>query len=393
MPKSRDAFRTISEVADWLETPAHVLRFWESKFSQVKPVKRAGGRRYYRPADMELLSGIKKLLHDDGMTIKGVQKVLREQGVRHVAALAEQPVDPPDGDASELIEDAPYTEIMLEDDPNQVIAFPREAEQNTALETPIATDDALPPLAEVVDEDPLPDAEDTWEEAAKDPVHTPDAAAIVSEHPVTYEVESDTPLTPEEVVEAPAPAVEDDSLSPPDTESEPDGTPIEELPSLAEQPDPSSEAADAVAEPPLTETLTASDAPELPFEQEDEAPPEMTEAADVPAPVQTIETSISEDAPAEIAPDTTSEDAPDTPIDPAPATLEAREEPIARPADLPDFDTPAAATKTPEPLATLTGPLGQIGRISRLSPEMANTLEAQLPTLRRLVARMAPPPE
>ncbi|MEL7258946.1 MAG: MerR family transcriptional regulator, partial [Pseudomonadota bacterium] len=88
MAKSADAFRTISEVAEWLETPAHVLRFWESKFSQVKPVKRAGGRRYYRPADMKLLGGIKKLLHDDGMTIKGVQKLLREQGVAHVASLS-----------------------------------------------------------------------------------------------------------------------------------------------------------------------------------------------------------------------------------------------------------------------------------------------------------------
>src|SRR6056297_540868 len=89
MPKSADAFRTISEVADWLETPAHVLRFWESKFSQVKPVKRAGGRRYYRPSDMLLLGGIKKLLHDDGMTIKGVQKILREQGVKHVAEMSQ----------------------------------------------------------------------------------------------------------------------------------------------------------------------------------------------------------------------------------------------------------------------------------------------------------------
>ena len=71
MAKSRDAFRTISEVSDVLNTPAHVLRFWESKFSQVKPVKRAGGRRYYRPADMLLLGGIRKLLHEDGMTIKG----------------------------------------------------------------------------------------------------------------------------------------------------------------------------------------------------------------------------------------------------------------------------------------------------------------------------------
>lgn len=93
--KSADAFRTISEVADWLDRPAHVLRFWESKFTQVKPVKRAGGRRYYRPEDMRLLGGIKKLLHDDGMTIKGAQKVLREQGVRYVSALS-PPLDDED---------------------------------------------------------------------------------------------------------------------------------------------------------------------------------------------------------------------------------------------------------------------------------------------------------
>lgn len=87
MDKSPDAFRTISEVAELLDTPAHVLRFWESRFPQIKPVKRAGGRRYYRPADVELLTGIRKLLHDDGLTIRGVQKVLREQGVRHVSGL------------------------------------------------------------------------------------------------------------------------------------------------------------------------------------------------------------------------------------------------------------------------------------------------------------------
>jgi DNA-binding transcriptional MerR regulator len=91
MDKSPDAFRTISEVAEWLDTPAHVFRFWESRFSQIKPVKRAGGRRYYRPTDMLLLGGIKKLLHDGGMTIKGVQKILREKGVKHVQSLS-QPV-------------------------------------------------------------------------------------------------------------------------------------------------------------------------------------------------------------------------------------------------------------------------------------------------------------
>ena len=87
MAKAREAFRTISEVSEWLDTPAHVLRFWESKFSQIKPVKRAGGRRYYRPEDMALLSGIKYLLHEQGMTIKGAQKLLREQGVKYVAEL------------------------------------------------------------------------------------------------------------------------------------------------------------------------------------------------------------------------------------------------------------------------------------------------------------------
>ena len=87
MAKAKDAFRTISEVAEWLDTPTHVLRFWESKFTQIKPVKGAGGRRYYRPADMELLGGIKQLLHEDGLTIKGTQKLLREKGAKHVATL------------------------------------------------------------------------------------------------------------------------------------------------------------------------------------------------------------------------------------------------------------------------------------------------------------------
>lgn len=112
MSKSADAFRTISEVAEWLDTPAHVLRFWESKFTQVKPVKRAGGRRYYRPADMRLLGGIKKLLHDDGMTIKGVQKVLREQGIRHVSSLCELSLGDEDESDAILLEDVPASEPL-----------------------------------------------------------------------------------------------------------------------------------------------------------------------------------------------------------------------------------------------------------------------------------------
>ena len=84
--KSAAAFRTISEVATELDTPAHVLRFWESKFAQVKPLKRGGGRRYYRPEDIDLLRGIRELLYTDGYTIKGVQKLLREGGVKAVLA-------------------------------------------------------------------------------------------------------------------------------------------------------------------------------------------------------------------------------------------------------------------------------------------------------------------
>jgi len=87
LDKSPDAFRTISEVADDLDVPQHVLRFWESKFHQIKPLKRGGGRRYYRPADVDLLRGIKQLLYGDGYTIKGVQKILREQGVAYAQTI------------------------------------------------------------------------------------------------------------------------------------------------------------------------------------------------------------------------------------------------------------------------------------------------------------------
>jgi len=114
MAKSPDAFRTISEVSEWLDTPTHVLRFWESRFTQVKPVKRAGGRRYYRPADMLLLGGIKHLLHSDGITIRGVQKILREQGIKHVAGLSASLDDPTPTDAPAPVEDAQIIDTVAE---------------------------------------------------------------------------------------------------------------------------------------------------------------------------------------------------------------------------------------------------------------------------------------
>lgn len=87
MQKSSAAFRTISEVGETLGIQAHVLRFWESKFTQIKPVKRGGGRRYYRPEDVNLIRGIQHLLHEQGLTIKGAQKQFRERGVKAITAM------------------------------------------------------------------------------------------------------------------------------------------------------------------------------------------------------------------------------------------------------------------------------------------------------------------
>ena len=89
MATGPDAFRTISEAADELHVPQHVLRFWETKFSFIRPMKRAGGRRFYRPHDIDVLRGVRRLLHEEGYTIKGVQKLHREQGVRRLVAAGE----------------------------------------------------------------------------------------------------------------------------------------------------------------------------------------------------------------------------------------------------------------------------------------------------------------
>ena len=121
MDKAPDAFRTISEVADDLKVPQHVLRFWESRFAQIKPMKRAGGRRYYRPDDVDLLRGIHHLLYGEGYTIRGVQRILRDQGIKFVQTVwqagAAQPAR------------------FAEDDYDEDEPLP---EPETASETPIA---------------------------------------------------------------------------------------------------------------------------------------------------------------------------------------------------------------------------------------------------------------
>lgn len=104
--KSPEAFRTISEVADMLDVPQHVLRFWETRFAHVKPIKRAGGRRFYRPEDVDLLRGIRTLLYYDGYTIKGAQKVLRDKGARFVVQLGRENGNGAVGEVEEVTDDA-----------------------------------------------------------------------------------------------------------------------------------------------------------------------------------------------------------------------------------------------------------------------------------------------
>lgn len=102
MDKAPDAFRTISEVAEELELPQHVLRFWETRFTQIKPMKRGGGRRYYRPDDVDLLRGIRHLLYGEGYTIRGVQRLLKDEGIKFVQGVwkdgASQVAEPEDPD-------------------------------------------------------------------------------------------------------------------------------------------------------------------------------------------------------------------------------------------------------------------------------------------------------
>ncbi len=236
MDKSPDAFRTISEVAEVLDTPAHVLRFWESRFPQIRPVKRAGGRRYYRPADVALLTGIKHLLHDEGLTIRGVQKILREQGVRHVAALSGQDVEDEGEDAEAALEAALAANFgTAPDDPTPQAEV--ETAQIVALETalrprdadapaPNAPADILPlfdlhtlntPTAEPVsaavettgDDLPLenaPKATETFAETAEGDIPEADISeAEVPEAGLWVDPELDDSFTPSSVTDDPAP--------------------------------------------------------------------------------------------------------------------------------------------------------------------------------------------
>src|SRR5690348_1500057 len=110
--KAPEAFRTISEAAEELDLPQHVLRFWESRFREIKPMKRGGGRRFYRPEDLDLLRGIKHLLYGEGYTIRGVQRILREQGIKFVQAVWEEGAEQPDAADEVAEEEAAQPELF-----------------------------------------------------------------------------------------------------------------------------------------------------------------------------------------------------------------------------------------------------------------------------------------
>ncbi len=140
MDKSPDAFRTISEVADDLDLPQHVLRFWETRFVQIRPLKRGGGRRYYRPDDVDLLRGIRHLLYGQGYTIRGVQRILKEQGLRAVQGFGR----------GEAVAPSPPRDAVgsRDDDAAEAAAFQRVGFEQEDLPLPFdapANADAEPP--------------------------------------------------------------------------------------------------------------------------------------------------------------------------------------------------------------------------------------------------------
>jgi DNA-binding transcriptional MerR regulator len=120
--KAPEAFRTISEVAIDLNVPQHVLRFWESRFREIKPMKRGGGRRYYRPEDIDLLRGIRHLLYGEGYTIRGVQRILKEQGAKFVAAVWHPGAPQPPGQSS--VDDADAEADFVAEEPDTRAAVP-----------------------------------------------------------------------------------------------------------------------------------------------------------------------------------------------------------------------------------------------------------------------------
>lgn len=207
--KSPDAFRTISEVADWLGVPTHVLRFWESRFSQVKPVKRAGGRRYYRPADMELLGGICHLLHEDGLTIRGVQKMLREHGVKHVSEMSR--------DLDDMAQKSP--------DATNVINLEATSPAKETADT-IDADDTPPPPQPAA----LPVSDARPQDAKDDQPEAGNTKEPASENPIETVAEAQPDLAPENIEVTPKTTTTDTDVPDPNQIPAPEMGDISDIP-------------------------------------------------------------------------------------------------------------------------------------------------------------------
>lgn len=322
MPKSADAFRTIREVSEWLETPAHVLRFWESKFRQVSPVKRAGGRRYYRPADMLLLGGLKKLLHEDDMSIKDAVRFLKTDGVKAVQALS-RPLDAgaaaaPDAGPAEAIPEIVASAPAISPDAAAISEMPegsvlKASSQEDAPEAPLAS--ALALSAE--------------EPAQLSLLGTPEPNTPAAKPAQQTETEPKKPAKRA----APAPVPEKDPFAEPDLFSLMDPAPARANNEITTEPpvsEPEENEADSahistadveevaapIAEAPLSEAedpsepapLAANPAPDLP-EISEELPPVAAEAEAIPHAPSSDNTSVQTTTESIAVPEDPAEDA------------------------------------------------------------------------------------
>ena len=364
MAKSSQAFRTIREVADWLDVKAHVLRFWESKFPQIKPVKRAGGRRYYRPGDMELVGGIKVLLHEQGLTIKGVQDLIRDAGTGHVCALS-PPIDTLDFD------DAPSDEIAAWD--RELAAD--SVEEAVVIEAPIAeppTD--LPALEPAEDTGPVEPVAPAFAEPAAEGTALPLDPALdgtEARFDLATELAEIEATLADSMPEDPPVPPQDAPVEPEFAFDMPEGSEREEEPLLVEadapfdampepQPtEPAPEAALPDADPEIGQDLPAPEA----------APAEPAELAEDTAPL--LDTPLAEDT-APIA----------APTETAPVVVPANTAPVAAPADTADLSE--------QPMIALMADFAELtARIPALSDTERAALAPLLARSADLAARLS----
>ncbi|MCX7566100.1 MerR family transcriptional regulator [Sulfitobacter sp. F26169L] len=380
MSKSPDAFRTISEVADWLGIQAHVLRFWESKFTQVKPIKRAGGRRYYRPADMLLLGGIKKLLHDDGLTIKGVQKLLREEGMSHVAAMS-TPLEDADIDpvAAGTPATAPKPEPKVE--PEAVVLpfeAPRDAKPQDIASEVAAVDTTVKDEPTLAGEPELTETENTHsadtpgnvEEAVSKSAGATSSATDESSD-LGIAPQTDEPTQVEEVALEVTEAVTADALESEAVSNEPESMSVTEEPS----------AADAVTqtdEPTAEETHTAEAAGNKgeAVERNPDKTSAIEEMASTDGPVQTGESSEPKPVPSEQTEPETADLSDGTDADVADEAGEisaADDIPVAENADTVNAKAEAPKTTTGSARESVTASAEQVDAQTPVDAEPSDT--------------------